>query len=295
MKQEQIGGLQVHPSATELPLMSGESWNEFKASILATGGNLEPVVFFRGELLDGRNRARAIEELKAEGHSVQLQTMEWDDQDGELLTEFILRVNLARRHLTGDQRVAIALKLQPQIEIEAAERQAAAQIQPGECRNPHGRRGKPDKAETQSTPPSEEERRERNRRKEARSTAGKVAKAAGVTTHKAKQVMSARNVGGQKALEEIASGLMKAKDVLGASEKRQPAPDPQVPMKFQPFVKRNYRRLLDKHPANDQAKVRAYLVKLIRADQKKSGEEKRIKTLGPFVRVGKLNHEEVTR
>ena len=293
MEKEKSGLLQVHPSATELPLVSGEAWQDFKASILATGGNLEPVVFFRGQVLDGRNRARAIEELKAEGHSVQLQTVEWDDQDGELPTEFILRVNLLRRHLTDEQRVAIALKLQPQIQIEVAERQSAARIQPGECRNPHGRRGKPEKAETEPTPPSAEERRERNRLKEARSTAGQVAKVAGVTTHRVRQVIRARNVGGQVVLEKIASGEVKAKDVLGASEKRQPAPDPQVPMEFQPFVRRNYRRLLNKHPAKDQATVRACLLKLIRADQKKSGEKKRIKTLGPFVRVGTVNHEEV--
>lgn len=264
----------IHPSAEMLPMMAGEEWEEFKAAILKAGGNLQPVVFHDGALVDGRNRARAVEELRVAGHSVELRHIEWEGNGSETATEFILRTNLQRRHLTGDQRVAIALKLQPQIQIEAAERQAAAQIQPGECRNPHGRAGKPKLPGADATPPSEEERRERNRQeKEKRSTAGRLASQAGVTLHKAKQVMKTTKEVGSAALDQLAAGTATTKQLLGKKSKRREAPNPHSQMEFRKYLKGKYHRMLAEHDREHQKAVRAYLIKLIRAEQKEYGEK----------------------
>lgn len=268
----------VHPSAQELPLMSAEAWAEFKASILSSGGNREPVVFYGQQLLDGRNRVRAIQQLRAEGHSVELRTMEWNDTGDETITEFILRVNLLRRHLTDDQRAAIALKLVPQIQAEAAQRKADARIQPGEHRNPYGRRGKPKLAEADSPPQSAEERRERNRRKEAKSAAGQLANQAGVTTHKAKRVMKAVKIAGPQAIDQLVAGTATARQLIGKPSKQKEAPDPHLQMEFRKFVKSEYRRLLEKHLVANRKAVRAYLIKLIRGEQTKYGEVKKARS-----------------
>lgn len=164
---EQCGQFRVHPSAAKLPLMTDEAWADFKEAIRQAGGNKEPVVVQGSLLIDGRNRVKAIQELKAEGHPVELRKVNWSEDTQETVTEFILRTNVSRRHLTDDQRAAIALELLPRIQAERASRQQASRIQPGENRNPHGRGGKPEKAAAVSPPPSAEERRDRNRRKAA--------------------------------------------------------------------------------------------------------------------------------
>jgi hypothetical protein len=270
---EQCGQFRVHPSAAKLPLMTGDAWNDFKEAIRKAGGNVEPVVVQGDLLIDGRNRVSAIEELRAEGHSVELRTVNWSEDTQETVTEFILRANVSRRHLTDDQKTAIALELLPRIQAERASRQQASRIQPGENRNPHGRKGKPETADAKSSSPSTEERRDRNRRKAANSTLGQLAKTAGVTEHKVKQVKKAIETGGPDVKEGLLSGQVTAKEINRKSRQPKDAPDPHLQMEFQKFVKNSYRRLLEKHPVADHAAVRKYLLKLIKQDQQKNGDK----------------------
>lgn len=263
----------VHPSAEVLPRMAGEEWDDFKAAILKAGGNLQPVVFHDGALVDGRNRARAVEELRVAGHSVELRHIEWEGNGSETATEFILRTNLQRRHLTAEQRVAILLKLLPQIEKEASQRQSLARIKSGEKRNPHGRGGKPKLPGADATPPSVEEQRRHRQEKEKRSTAGRLASQAGVTVHKAKQVMKTTKEVGPAALDQLAAGTATTKQLLGKKSKRREAPNPHSQMEFRKYLKGKYHRLLAEHDREHQKAVRAYLIKLIRAEQKQYGEK----------------------
>jgi hypothetical protein len=274
---EQCGQFRVHPSAAKLPLMTGDAWTDFKEAIRKAGGNVEPVVVQGDLLIDGRNRVRAIQELQAEGHPVELLTKDWAGDGQETVTEFILRANVSRRHLTSDQMAAIALELLPRIQAERASRQQASRIQPGENRNPHGRKGKPETADANSPSPSTEERRERIRRKAANSTLGQLAKTARVTEYKLKQVKKAIETGGPGTKDQLLKGEVTAKEINRKSPKPKDAPDPHLPMQFQPFVKKNYRTLLAKHPVTDQAAVRKYLLRLIRDEQAKYGEVKNAK------------------
>ena len=274
------GEFRVHPSAAKLPLMTGEAWTDFKEAIRQAGGNREPVVVEDGVLIDGRNRVQAVEELKAEGHPVELLVSGRSGCDLETVTEYILRTNVKRRHLTEDQRAAIALDLLPRIKAERAEQQWATRIQPGELRNPHGRSGKPEMAEASSPSPSEEERRERSRRKAGSSTVGQLAKGAGVTEHRIKQVKKALEVGGPEVKERLLRGEVTAKEINRKSPKPREAPDPHLPRDFQPFVKKNYRTLLEKHPVADRGAVRKYLLRLIKDEQKKFGERSSSKAAG---------------
>lgn len=108
----------IHPAAELFPLIEGQAFDELKADI-AKHGQREPVVFFRNQLLDGRNRARACDEL-----GLQLSECELDeDQDP---VAYVLSANLHRRHLSSSQRGMVALELEKLLKPAAKERQKAS-------------------------------------------------------------------------------------------------------------------------------------------------------------------------
>lgn len=98
-----------HPYAEKFPLMEGEPWEAFKASILASQGNDTPIITRRvdGKLqgIDGRNRFRACEELGIEPKVVVVNLKD------EEVRGYILRRNLHRRHLAPEVRAALAQEL----------------------------------------------------------------------------------------------------------------------------------------------------------------------------------------
>lgn len=96
-----------HPYAETFPLMQGAEWEAFKADILASKGNNDPVMYrVMGDVgtglwrqyLDGRNRARACQELQLPMHELQIYL-----EDGEVKA-FIDSRNIHRRHLTAEWR-----------------------------------------------------------------------------------------------------------------------------------------------------------------------------------------------
>lgn len=97
--------LAVHPVADLLPEMTAGEYAYLRDSISANGLR-EPVTLHRdGRLIDGRHRARACEEL-----GLPLPTRVFEGSDAEIL-EFVLDLNLQRRHLSETQRAAIAAEL----------------------------------------------------------------------------------------------------------------------------------------------------------------------------------------
>jgi hypothetical protein len=71
------------------------------------------------KIIDGRNRYRACRELGIEP-KIQI----WDGKGS--LVEFVVSLNLHRRHLDSGQRAAVAVEILPLLEAEAKERQRAA-------------------------------------------------------------------------------------------------------------------------------------------------------------------------
>ena len=116
---------ETHESADILPMMEPDEYADLKADI-QRHGLLHPIVIHQGKILDGRNRARACEEL-----GIPPKTVLWLDcgiapvATGSAL-EWVLATNVTRRHLTPSQRAAVALKSLPMLEAEAEERQRAA-------------------------------------------------------------------------------------------------------------------------------------------------------------------------
>lgn len=106
--------LEFHPVASIFPLLAGD---DFRALVedIRENGQLEPIWTYQGQIIDGRNRYMACRSLGNEAA-----TREWGG-NGSLL-DFVVSMNLHRRHLTSSQRAAIAVEMLPMLEAEAEKR-----------------------------------------------------------------------------------------------------------------------------------------------------------------------------
>src|SRR5215831_2352369 len=101
--EQRIGKYSIHPAAGLFPLLEGEEYEKFKASIQQQGQ--QETIKVRGDLLiDGRNRLRACLEL---GIEPRIEEFTGDDMAAG---HYILAANLFRRHLHDDQRAFIAAR-----------------------------------------------------------------------------------------------------------------------------------------------------------------------------------------
>ena len=110
------GEVKIHEFAASFPQIEGDEYEQFKASIKL--GQQSPVLIFKGELLDGRNRLKACRELG-------IKTMAVEYSGEKTAVQVITDLNIYRRHLTASQRAAYGLRLLPVLEHEAKERKKA--------------------------------------------------------------------------------------------------------------------------------------------------------------------------
>ena len=95
---------EFHEVANLFPLLHGEEFENLKADI-AENGQREPIwVTPDGQILDGRNRYRACKDL---GQKVDARTYE-----GEDYASLVVSLNLQRRHLSSQQKAALATQLE---------------------------------------------------------------------------------------------------------------------------------------------------------------------------------------
>lgn len=106
--------LEFHPVASIFPMMSAEEFDGLKADIAANGLR-EPIYTHDGKIVDGRNRYRACLEVGVAPHF-----KAWNAQGS--LVEFVVSLNLHRRHLNPTQRGTIGLAARTYVEAEARER-----------------------------------------------------------------------------------------------------------------------------------------------------------------------------
>jgi hypothetical protein len=97
--------MKFHELANVFPLMEGAEFAELVASVRARG-QMEAIVIFEGQILDGRNRARACQ-------AAGLERVESEEFEGTFAQarEFVISANITRRHLDPSQRAMIAAKL----------------------------------------------------------------------------------------------------------------------------------------------------------------------------------------
>jgi len=97
-----LEGIKIHPAANIFPNMDAESYERLKEDI-RQNGQIEPAVFFKGELIDGRHRVRACQEL-----NIQYQECEIVDDGYIDPFKWVISTNLHRRHLTESQRAMVS-------------------------------------------------------------------------------------------------------------------------------------------------------------------------------------------
>ena len=92
----------IHPAAEAFPMMNAEQYAGLKAD-MAERGQQEAIVYWQGQLVDGRNRLKACRELK-------LAPTECELDESTDPVAYVISANLHRRHLTTTQRSMVAAK-----------------------------------------------------------------------------------------------------------------------------------------------------------------------------------------
>jgi hypothetical protein len=221
-KPEMICDYVIHPAASVFPLIEGDRFQSLVDSIEQHGVQA-PIVSYKGQVLDGRNRLRAVMKLRDEGHTVDLPFVEWDIKCGLSPTEWVAAQNLDRRHLSDDAYTAAVAALNRILRKEAKERQAATKL---DGSKPGPGRGKKTVGTKRSPPLKRDEKR-----KQAASTAGQVAAKAGVSLRKAKQAVKLdQAVEAGMVPEEVQKDVIAGKKKLRDAVKQVPA-KPKLPRK----------------------------------------------------------------
>lgn len=111
--------MNTHPLAELFPLITGDRFEDLCLDIIEHG-QLNPIVVHQDLLIDGRNRLRACEHLGVEPRTIEFSELKLSCSP----EEYIWAQNMARRHLSDDQRAAISMQWSEKLKTEAKERQA---------------------------------------------------------------------------------------------------------------------------------------------------------------------------
>jgi hypothetical protein len=106
-----IYGLEFHPLANVFPLIEGEEFRKLVDDI-SKNGLKQRIVLFEGKILDGRNRYLACREAGYTDPSFfQPGGSLVEEYNGDSPLQYVVSLNLHRRHLTDQQRAAIAAEI----------------------------------------------------------------------------------------------------------------------------------------------------------------------------------------
>jgi hypothetical protein len=137
MNLEQFSTLKPHLTASISPAMSEHEFSRLKEDI-AKNGMQESIVLCNGVIIDGRNRHKAVVELVDAG-ILDLGDVSFREMpSGITPLNFILSMNMHRKHYNESQRALCAARMLPFFEKEAEQNQKAgkkvgANKQQGRC------------------------------------------------------------------------------------------------------------------------------------------------------------------
>jgi hypothetical protein len=114
--------MDFHPAADIFPMLEGDEFDAFVQDIKEHGLK-EPIVTYKGKIIDGRNRFKACREL-----NIKPIYTEWDGEG--TITEMVVSLNLHRRHLSTNQRAMLGVKIQESLRGEAKDRMMAGVANP---------------------------------------------------------------------------------------------------------------------------------------------------------------------
>jgi len=109
--------MQSHPAADIFPMMDGSDFDELVDDI-RQHGQQQPIIAWRGQVLDGRNRLKAC---RAVGVSPTIAHRDFGSDDAAI--RFVISANLKRRHMTPSARAMAAARAMEMFEAAARERQ----------------------------------------------------------------------------------------------------------------------------------------------------------------------------
>lgn len=107
-------GYDVHESADTFDMLDDSAFEKLKASI-DKHGQLVPIVLYDGKILDGRNRAKACDQLGLRPKTTTLEEVESP-------AVWAYEINENRRHLTASQKAAAGVILKRKLEAETKAR-----------------------------------------------------------------------------------------------------------------------------------------------------------------------------
>ncbi len=111
-----VASLTNHPATDIFPMIDDEAYQELLADIREKG-QLEDIVLYKGQVLDGRHRLRACREL-----GIDPEFCELDGADEADAIAYTYSLNLHRRHLTTSQRSMVAARAKESFAGPAKER-----------------------------------------------------------------------------------------------------------------------------------------------------------------------------
>lgn len=117
---------EVHPAAEVFPMIKGRAFAELVEDVREHGVK-EPIVFWDGKLLDGRNRSMACIEVGLDPLNY---AVDIEGGDGFDPVAYVLSANLHRRHLGETEREAIAAKI---ANLEHGGDRKSEEIKPQNC------------------------------------------------------------------------------------------------------------------------------------------------------------------
>jgi N6-adenosine-specific RNA methylase IME4/ParB-like chromosome segregation protein Spo0J len=200
--------LRIHEDAALIPPMSDDEYHTLVEDIRSRG-LIHAIVVFEGQVLDGCARYRACREAGVTPRFVRL-SAETDP------VSYVASANVMRRHLTVDQRAALAVVLLPHLEKEAARRRLAAIGQAD------GSEAQTDEAQTEKTKKGAAKANEGGR---AREQAAAMFGISGRTVQTAKAIAAAD----RELLESLKAGTIKlaeAKRQVAANKRAAERHDP---------------------------------------------------------------------
>jgi len=204
-------GFPFHPLANIFPLMNDQELAELTADI-DKNYQQEPVILCDGMILDGRNRALAMEALCERDGDDPRECLEYEDwtkifaEPSSNILSWVASKNLHRRHLSSHKRKLIALEFEKLFAERAKERKALG----GRSSAP-GRTSEKVRADL---PELSEERR-------ARTQAAKVMGVSSRGVQQAKQIMGDRS-GAVPELKEAVRNEEVSLDAAAAIAKEEP-------------------------------------------------------------------------
>lgn len=131
--------LKLHRLSEFFPAMDEGQYNNLKASIRSVRRVIEPIIMLNGQVLDGRHRMRAVNDLRTdEGIDVAYTARDFDPAIDGFSTpiEFVHAKNVARRHLNSSQLAMLGAGYMLEIQEARKDKKRKGEVPPkGDARD----------------------------------------------------------------------------------------------------------------------------------------------------------------